>query len=620
MGHYLSNLRDIQFNLFELFSRQDILGRRPYASVDMSTARNLLGEVERLAVGPLGDSFRASDRNAPRYDAVRQTVEMNPEFKASVDVWLNAEYWRLRLPADLGGEPAPPSLVWALDELVLGSNPAVWLYTSLADAARIVWENGNARDRSIATHMIERRWGATMVLTEPEAGSDVGSARTRATPAGDGRWHIEGTKRFITGADHDLSENILHLVLARPQGVEGQGGTGTKGLSLFLVPKWHFDPETGAPLDELNGVRVTAVEAKLGMTASVTCEVEFGGDRSGPAVGYLLGEVHDGINQMFKVIENARMMVATKAMATMSTGYLNALAYAQTRVQGPDLRRQADKHAPRVAIIQHPDVRRSLLTQKAIAEGMRSLVLYTATWQDTIQVAQVEGENTELADAMNDLMLPIIKGYCSERAWVTLGTESLQTFGGSGFLKDFPLEQYVRDTKIDSLYEGTTAIQGLDLVLRKIIRDDQRALNTLLSEIGAFVEGTSSELELKVEADLLAQGLAEVRQIVAAMVEHWGIASAEGYRELGSDVYAIGMNASRLLLALGDLAVGWLLLRGARVALARVEEGTSEGDFYRGKIEAARFFARSVLPRLTADRIAVEQIGSEFMNLDASVL
>src|SRR5690606_12348432 len=308
----------------------------------------------------------------------------------------------------------------------------------------------------------------------------VGAGRTRAYPQADGTWHLEGVKRFITSGEHDMAENIIHLVLARPVGVEAAGGPGTKGLSLFVVPKYRFDLSTGE-LGERNGVYATNLEQKMGLKVSSTCELTFGDGE--PAVGYLLGDVHHGIAQMFQVIEYARMMVGTKAIATLSTGYLNALEYAKERVQGADLVNAADKTAPRVTITHHPDVRRSLMTQKAYAEGMRALVLYTASMQDRVSQAAANGETDELAESVNDLLLPIVKGYGSERSWTLLGSESLQTLGGSGFLQDYPLEQYVRDAKIDTLYEGTTAIQGQDLFFRKIVRNRGQAIGWLAQQI-----------------------------------------------------------------------------------------------------------------------------------------
>jgi alkylation response protein AidB-like acyl-CoA dehydrogenase len=460
-----------------------------------------------------------------------------------------------------------------------------------------------------------------MVLTEPDAGSDVGAGRTKATPNDDGTWNIEGVKRFITSAEGDLSDNVIHMVLARPSGVEGAGGPGTKGLRLFIVPKFHFDVETGELTGERNGAYVTGVEHKMGIKVSNTCEVTFGDPGVGggePARGYLLGEVHNGIAQMFQVIENARMMVGTKAIATLSTGYLNALEFAKERVQGADLTQAADKSAPRVTITHHPDVRRSLMTQKSFAEAMRSLVLYTASWQDRVMIAEHDGEKDELAMAVNDLLLPIVKGYGSERSWVLLGTESLQTFGGSGFLQDYPIEQYVRDAKIDTLYEGTTAIQGQDLFFRKIVKDQGRALGHLATEIQTFLESEAGNGRLKVERGLLATALDDAQAIVGLMIEDLMTADASAEGGDVRNIYKVGLNTSRLLMVLGDVVCAWLLLRGAQVALDRLSGEVSAKDqaFYEGKVAAAQFFAQTNLPRLSAERRIAEHTDLALMDLD----
>ena len=386
MSHYKSNLRDIEFNLFEVLGRDDVLGTGPFAEVDGETARSILNEVDRLAREDLAESYEDSDRNPPVFDPATSTAPIPESFKKSYQTWMDAEWWRLQVMEEIGGQAAPSSLVWAMGELVLGSNAPIWMYAAGPAFANVVYRNGNDRDKKIAQIMVDRQWGCTMVLTEPDAGSDVGAGRAKATANDDGSWNIEGVKRFITSAEHDMSENIMHLVLARPVGVEGVGGPGTKGLSLFLVPKIHFDHETGELTGERNGAYVTNVEHKMGIKVSNTCEVTFG--EKEPAKGWLLGEVHNGIAQMFEVIENARMMVGTKAIATLSTGYLNALDYAKQREQGADLTQSADKTAPRVTITHHPDVRRSLMTQKSFAEAMRSLVLYTASWQDKVMLAE----------------------------------------------------------------------------------------------------------------------------------------------------------------------------------------------------------------------------------------
>ncbi|VXB97992.1 acyl-CoA dehydrogenase [Nocardioides sp. AX2bis] len=615
MSHYRSNLRDIEFNLFEVLGRGDVLGTGPFSEVDTDTAREILAEVDRLSREDLAASYVDSDRTPPVFDPATHTAPVPASFAKSYHAWMDSEYWRLQVPEALGGQAAPSSLNWAMGELVLGANAPVWMYAAGPSFAAVVHRNGNERDQRIAQHMIDRRWGATMVLTEPDAGSDVGAGRSRATQNEDGSWNIEGVKRFITSAESDLQENILHLVLARPVGVEGVGGPGTKGLSLFLVPKIHFDHETGELTGERNGVYVTNVEHKMGIKVSNTCEVTFGDPSVGggePAKGWLLGEVHQGIAQMFQVIENARMMVGTKAIATLSTGYLNALDYARTRVQGADLTRAADKTAPRVTITHHPDVRRSLMVQKSFAEAMRALVLYTATWQDEVMLAEHRGESAELAAAVNDLLLPIVKGYGSERSWVLLGTESLQTFGGSGFLQEYPIEQYVRDAKIDTLYEGTTAIQGQDFFFRKIVKDQGRAVGHLTQEIQAFLASEAGNGRLKNERALLGTALEDANAIVGHMINDL-MASAD---EL-SNIYKVGLNTSRLLMVLGDVVCAWLLLRQADVALQKLDgEPGRDKAFYEGKVAAAQFFCQYNLPKVTAERAIAEATDSSIMDLD----
>jgi hypothetical protein len=613
MSHYKSNLRDLEFNLFEVFGADRAFGRDPYAELDVDTARDILAEVDRLAREDLAPSFADGDRNPPRFDPATHTAPLPESFKKSYRAFMDAEFWRLDLPAALGGTSAPRALWWSLAELVLGANAPVWMYASGPPFAHVLHVEGTERQKKWARLFVDRQWASTMVLTEPDAGSDVGAGRTRAVAQPDGSWHIEGVKRFITSGEHDLSDNIIHYVLARPVGVPGAGGPGTKGLSLFVVPKFHFDEETGE-LGGRNGVYATNVEHKMGIKVSNTCELAFG-EHGVPAKGWLMGDKHDGIRQMFMIIESARMMVGTKAIATLSTGYLNALEYARNRVQGADLLRSGDKAAPRVTITHHPDVRRSLMLQKAYAEGLRALVCYTATWQDAVALAEAGGDEkaANLAKRVNDLLLPLVKGVGSERAYELLGAEALQTFGGSGFLQDYPLEQYVRDAKIDTLYEGTTAIQSLDLIFRKIARDNGKALMALAGEIQAFVESEAGNGQLKEERLALGRGLGELHTMLAVVMGWLAAAQAGEEREL----YKVGLASRRVLLALGDVVVGWLLLRQSEVALRalNVDQSPADRAFYTGKIAAGRFFAREVLPRLGADRRIVEATSLDLMDV-----
>ena len=606
MSHYRSNLRDLQFNLFEVFETADALGRGPFGDHDLEGARDILAQVERLAVGPIAESYVESDRTPPVYDREARSVAMPEGFKRSYRAYMDAEFWRLEVPGELGGSPAPRALWWSLVELVQGAQAAVFMFGSGPAFAGLLYRLGTPAQRREAEVMLERGWSATMVLTEPDAGSDVGAGVTRAIPQPDGSWHLEGVKRFITSAEHDLEENIVHFVLARPEGA----GPGTKGLSLFVVPKHHFDPATGE-LGERNGVYTTNVEMKMGLKVSTTCELTFGQDR--PAVGWLLGDVHDGIAQMFKVIESARMQVGVKAIAALSTGYLNALDYARTRVQGADLTRAADKTAPRVTINQHPDVRAMLMQQKAYAEGLRSLYIYTAAWLDRATLAEDAGDAdaAALAHSVNDLLLPVVKGFGSERSYALLAS-SLQVFGGSGFLQDYPIEQYIRDTKIDTLYEGTTGIQGQDFFFRKIARDRKVAWTALSDEIDTFLTDVEGEDRLKAERAQLAAALADVRAMVATMLD-WSKAS----REQAGEVYKVGQNTTRLLMSVGDLLIGWLLTRQASVALEALDAGASPADvdFYQGKLAVARFFTGTVLPELTARRAVLEHTDNALMDV-----
>ena len=607
MSHYKSNLRDIEFNLFEMNGTADILGKGPFADVDMQTVKDILREAEKVAVDEMGSTFVTADRTPPVFDAATHTVTMPADFKASYWKVVESGFARVDVPTELGGIQAPASLRWGIAEMFLGANPAMHLYLAGYPWSTILWHMGTEDQKKFAAMAIERDWGATMVLTEPDAGSDVGAGRTKAEPQPDGSWHITGVKRFISCGEHDLTENIYHLVLARPVGA----GVGTKGLSLFVVPKYHVNLETGE-LGERNGVFATNVEHKMGMKVSTTCEMTFGADK--PAVGWLVGDKHDGIAQMFKIIEYARMLVGTKAISTLSTGYLHALEYAKIRIQGPDLAKMADKASPRVPIIAHPDVRRQLMLQKSYAEGLRALVFFTASWQDTIMRAEAGDDSIDLAHAkaINDLLLPIVKGVGSERAYEMLA-QSLQVFGGSGYLQDYPVEQYIRDAKIDTLYEGTTAIQGLDFFFRKMVRDKFHAITWLGEQIQATATAAPDGDVLKADRKLLGKALSDMQAMITTL-GFWAQAAYQGDEE---QIYKVGLNTTRLLLAAGDLIIGWLLLRQAEVAKTALDGDVAAKDvpFYEGKIAAAQWFARNRLPLLSAEKWICEHSDDDVMKL-----
>jgi hypothetical protein len=325
-----------------------------------------------------------------------------------------------------------------------------------------------------------------------------------------------------------------------------------------------------------------------------------------PCVGYLAGDVHDGIRQMFMVIEYARMMVGTKAMATLSTGYLNALDYARIRVQGADMTEMTDKTAPKVEIIKHPDVRRMLIEQKAHAEGMRALVMYAGWVQDQAQLQADDDEAHAAWLAREDLLLPLIKGYCSEKAYELLAL-SLQTFGGSGFTQDYPIEQYIRDAKIDTLYEGTTAIQALDLLFRKIVRDNGATLTWFADQARELVKAGGDDDPLATERARLGDALDHTQAHLNVLITH---AMSSMNEEQRADIYKTGLNTTEFLYSLAEVVIGWLLLRQAEVATARLgDEGLKDQDreFYEGKLASARWFATTVLPKAGLRRQKAEQ-------------
>ncbi|VBA38737.1 3-methylmercaptopropionyl-CoA dehydrogenase [Mycobacterium innocens] len=604
LGHYIANVRDLEFNLLEVLDVGAVLGTGRYSELDADTVRTILAEAARLAEGPVAETFAYADRNPPVFDPATHSISVPDELVKTVQAIKDAEWWRLGLAEEIGGMPAPAPLVWAVNEMIYCANPAASFYNLGPTLSQSLYVEGNEQQRQWAAMGVERGWQATMVLTEPDAGSDVGAGRTKAVEQPDGTWHIEGVKRFISGGDvGDTAENIFHLVLARPEGA----GPGTKGLSLFYVPNYLFDPDTGE-LGPRNGVYVTGLEHKMGLKSSPTCELTFGATDV-PAVGYLVGGVHHGIAQMFTVIEHARMTIGVKSTGTLSTGYLNALAYAKERVQGADLTQMTDKTAPRVTIMRHPDIRRSLMTQKAYAEGLRALYLYAAAHQDNAVAQHVSGADPDMAHRVDDLLLPVVKGVGSERAYEVL-TESLQTLGGSGFLTDYPIEQYIRDAKIDSLYEGTTAIQALDFFFRKIVRDHGKALQFVTAQITQTIDNIDETL--KPQAALLQTALDEVTAMTSALTTY--LMSAAQHP---TDIYKVGLASVRYLLAVGDLIIGWRLLVQAGVAHAALANKPSKDDeaFYRGKVAVSGFFAKNMLPKLSGVRAVIESVDDEIMRV-----
>lgn len=600
VSHYRSDWQHADFLLFDVLGCAKTYAAKPYADLelDREAVRSILTGVEKFAQTRLAPSFAAAERTPIRFDADSGRVSVPADLAQALRDHLASDWLWLDAPGRITGTYVPASLRWAMTEFVLGANPAVAMCTQVAPrAVGVLQRHGDEAQRRLAELVMERGWTVTMAFTEPDAGSDVGAARTKATRRPDGTWHIEGTKHFITWGEHDAAENIVHLVLARTSGGR-DAEPGGKGLSLFVVPSHHYDPDTGIP-GERNGVRAVGLEHKMGVVGTPTCELTFGAEEN-PAVGTMLGAENTGLRHMFEIITYVRMLVGLKAAAALSSGHLQAVEYAATRRQGRAI--GARPGSPPVPIIEHPDVRRSLLTQKAYAEGARALTLYTATLLDRIEAAEVSGAVETYAEQRYRLLLPVVKGWCSESAWRVLGSESLQVFGGSGYMRDYPLEQYVRDTKIDTIYEGTTGIQALDLLQRRVLRDDGRALYRLFEDITRIAEKLEGSAELHAEGRILLTAVAAV-----------GGMSDWTRRSKNEALVALG--ATRLLMALGDLVVGWLLLRAAAVAVDHMKTGRGDRARLAGIAAAGRWFARQVLPRLGSELVCMTLLDEEPLGL-----
>ena len=543
-NHFLSDLKDIEFNLFNLFDINTTIERGGY-DLDKETIISILHEVDRLAEDEFSPYFSDNKFSKPTFHTKDSSVTLDPMHKKAFQKYLEGGWGELGISKELGGTEIPRTFLWSLSELLVGSNPALYLYISMMSFVNILFEEGNTQQEKLARHMFLNKWCATMMLTESDAGSDVGAGLTKAVDNGDGTWRIKGSKRFITSGDHDLSENIIHFVLARPIGA----AKGTKGLSLFVVPKFLVN-EDGS-LGERNDIYASSLESKLGINFSATCEMQLG--ENDACVGYLLGDKHDGIKQMFKMIENARMMVGVKAIATLSTAYLNSVKYANERIQGYKLSDTLRENG-KVAIVKHSLVRHDLSFLKAMSEGLRSMVIFAASIQDKINEGNSDGELISL----NDLLLPVLKGYGSEQAFNLIANQSLSIFGGSGYTQDWPLEQYLRDSKIDTLYEGTTNIQANDFFFRKIIKDNGVGLTKLFSILKGRVDYPG---EISEEAEDFKYAIEEYENLIQELVS---LCLQSTQKKEILDL--VGLKSKKLLEHTGDIIIWWLLLEAFTVS------------------------------------------------------
>ncbi len=594
VNRYKADLREFEFVLFEQLRLQEILGKAPFEAWGLEEVKMVLPEVYRFATEVSGPLNQIGDQEGCKL--VDGHVKTPNGFKEAWNRLHEAGWGTLSAEAEHGGQGAPRTLGSVVNELISGSNTSFQMYSGLTvGAAELIMSFGTPeqKDRYVPA-MLDGRFGGTMCLTEPHAGSDVGDCTTAAVKNADGTYNIKGTKIFISGGDHDLATNIVHMVLARVQGAP----KGTKGLSLFIVPKYWV--EEGGSVGKPNDVITASIEHKMGICGSSTCVLSFG--ENDACRGYLCGTVeHQGMPQMFQMMNGARILVGVQGVAAASSAYLNALQYTKERRQGSSVKSLKDPTAPRVPIIDHPDVRRMLLDMKSRVEGIRLLGLALTSHLDRAEVfASSDPDRAAYHRGQVDLLTPIFKSYATDQGFQVAAT-AIQAYGGAGFLKDHPAEQYCRDAKIFSIYEGTNHIQALDLVGRKLRQAGGKPALDFLSDVGRFIEAHGAHPRL-------AAGIAELRRAHGAVGQILG--KLMDWGKVGN-VELTALNANRVLDCLAELAVGFMLLEGGVIAsdkLSKLTESQPDYAFYLGKCHAAQYFALNVVPGVVskADVISKE--------------
>lgn len=591
MPEYSAPIRDIQFVLHDVLQvgASDVEG---YGDLDPSFTAAILEEAGKVASEVLAPLNRVGDEQGCRLEngVVRTPEGFDRAFQAMKDGGWNG----LDLPEEFGGQNLPYVLGTAVGEVFVSANMAFNMYQGLTHGAisAILAHGTDAQKAAYVPKMTSLEWTGTMNLTEPHAGTDLGMIRTRAEPQDDGSYRITGQKIFISAGDHDLAENVVHLVLARIEGAP----TGTKGLSLFMVPKiWvHEDGALGEP----NDVVTASIEHKLGIKSSATAVLNFG--ENGACRGILVGgQPHQGMKQMFRMMNGARIAVGVQGLSIASTAYLNALTYARERKQGSSIRHFKDPDAPRVPIIEHSDVRRMLLEMKARVEGMRTLAIKLALHVDLAHALHgVDEAKARHHQGQVDLLTPIIKAYCSDQAF-RIAEMAIQIYGGAGYVQDNPVEQYCRDAKIFSIYEGTNHIQALDLVSRKLNQHGGENFRAFLDDIKQFVAAHSLQPGIGAEVRALGEAAGALEQATVSLMEFF----------MSGKIDQVSLVANTFLEAMSEVTIAYLLLEAALIAeQARdaeeeeLEEETprQDVDFYTGKVMAAKFFVNRVLPTVHA--------------------
>jgi alkylation response protein AidB-like acyl-CoA dehydrogenase len=583
INRYKADLREFFFLLFEQFKLNELLGKEPFAAWGEDEVKTSLTECYRWVREVIGPLNAVGDQGC-KLEGGKVTTP--PGFK---DAWksLYESGWKsIAVDPEFGGAGSPHSLQILVEELISGANTAFSMYPGLAHGASEVIETFGTDDQKklYCTRMYDGRWGGTMCLTEPHAGSDVGSARTTAKKNADGSYSIAGTKIFISGGDHDLANNVVHLVLARVDGAPA----GTKGLTLFIVPKIRASQD--GTLGEANDVSVGAIEHKMGINGSSTCVLNFG--ENGKCIGWPVGgdaKINQGMSQMFKMMNGARIGVGVQGISVASAAFLNALEYAKDRKQGASIEHWKDATAPRARIIEHADVRRMLIDMKARVEGIRALAVKLTRHQDAVRVFSGKDEQAvAYHQGQVDLLVPLVKAYGSDQGFRVCET-AIQTYGGAGYTKDYPVEQYCRDAKIFSIYEGTNHIQSMDLVGRKLGQAGGANMQAFLGDIAKFVAANASHPKLG----------ASVKRLGAAQEALGGATMKLLMWFQGGQMALVPLYANRFLEMMSETAVSWMLLDAAVIAdtkLAKLPATDPDHAFYTGKVAAALYYCRTVLP------------------------
>ncbi|MCU0539961.1 MAG: acyl-CoA dehydrogenase [Desulfobacterales bacterium] len=578
MAQVIADRRDIDFVLHEQLKVEELAEHERFAEFNRKAVDLIVSEARNLAVKEILPTRIDGDRQGCRFDAGR--VAVPDSFHKVWKTFNEGEWLAMTEAVEWGGQGMPRTVAMAAADYLNGANFAFMMYAGLTHGAgKLVEQFGSPEQKRLfLKNMYTGKWTGTMLLTEPEAGSDVGALTTSAARNADGTYSITGNKIFISSGEHDLAENIIHPVLARIEGAPA----GTGGISLFLVPKIRVNPD--GSLGEPNDVVCTGIEEKMGIHGNATCSLALGG--KGNCRGTLLGEENKGMRAMFLMMNEARLLVGTQGLGCASPAYLYAVNYARERIQGRHLLKSFDKAAPSVPIIQHPDVRRMLLTMKVFVEGARSLLYYVGRCEDRIQVT-ADADTRAKYQGIVDFLIPIAKGYVTDRC-LEVCNLGIQVYGGYGYIREYPMEQLLRDCRITPIYEGTNGIQAMDLLGRKLGMNKGKPVMDLLGEIQAELAA----------AKALPRTAAAAAALESAVNKLGEVAMHMGASAMSEKVMTAFAFAHPFLEVCGDVVMGWMLLWRARAAAEKLAAGAKEKDalFYEGQIRGAEYFTRALLP------------------------